>query len=735
MSVHVFGIRHHGPGSARSLLAALNSLVPDLVLIEGPVEADDQIHWANHQDIQPPVALLVFQPDQPLSSSFYPFAAFSPEWNALRYALSRNIPARFIDLPKTHWMALEPPSEPDAAEPVEDPLHTIARLAGASDFESWWDRLVESRGDTEVFTAVHEAMAALRSDNARPESKLTLLREAAMRQQIRQAQKQGFQQIAVVCGAWHAPALTQPTPAKDDTALLKGLPKVKVETTWVPWTHGRLLSVSGYGAGVESPGWYEHLWLTPDKPIENWVAKVAHLLRAQDLDASPAQVVDTVLLANALASFRNRRHPSLSELNDATVAALLFGNPVPLHIIADKLIVGETLGQVPSEASHVPVQKDLEALQKSLRLKPDAFPKELDLDLRKDNDRERSQLLHRLKILGINWGVLSPVRGKLGTFHEVWTLKWAPEFAIDLIAAARWGNTVESAASAHTRHEATTATALPALTALLDPVLNANLPAAATALLTRLRAIAAVAPDVADLMAAIPPLARVARYGDVRQTDRGTVLGAITEMSARVCVGLPIACNSLSDEAAQAMIVRLVDLNAAFALLDDPALRDPWLATLRKVSDLPQGHALVSGRTARLLLDANQLSAEDISARASRALSAATDSLAAAAWVEGFLENSGAVLLFNDPLWTLVDSWLSSLPEEHFQNTLPLIRRTFATFAAAERRQLGEKAREGLAVTTTTQPTHLEIDPQRAAQALPLLTTILGLKTDSDHAH
>ena len=26
--------------------------------------------------------------------------------------------------------------------------------------------------------------------------------------------------------------------------------------TWVPWTHGRLASASGYGAGIESPGWY-----------------------------------------------------------------------------------------------------------------------------------------------------------------------------------------------------------------------------------------------------------------------------------------------------------------------------------------------------------------------------------------------------------------------------------------------------------------------------------------------
>ena len=33
--------------------------------------------------------------------------------------------------------------------------------------------------------------------------------------------------------------------------------------TWVPWTHGRLASWQGYGAGVSSPGWYHHLFTAP----------------------------------------------------------------------------------------------------------------------------------------------------------------------------------------------------------------------------------------------------------------------------------------------------------------------------------------------------------------------------------------------------------------------------------------------------------------------------------------
>jgi hypothetical protein len=43
--VEVFGIRHHGPGSARSLVAALIDYQPDVVLIEGPADADPLLRW------------------------------------------------------------------------------------------------------------------------------------------------------------------------------------------------------------------------------------------------------------------------------------------------------------------------------------------------------------------------------------------------------------------------------------------------------------------------------------------------------------------------------------------------------------------------------------------------------------------------------------------------------------------------------------------------------------------
>src|SRR5687767_681861 len=105
--IHVFGIRHHGPGSARTLLAALTRLQPDAILIEGPPDAQDIVELAARDGMEPPLALLVYVADEPQRAVFYPFASFSPEWQAIRFGVARKVPVRFMDLPVGHRQAMK----------------------------------------------------------------------------------------------------------------------------------------------------------------------------------------------------------------------------------------------------------------------------------------------------------------------------------------------------------------------------------------------------------------------------------------------------------------------------------------------------------------------------------------------------------------------------------------------------------------------------------------------------
>src|SRR5262249_44722733 len=59
----IFGIRHHGPGSARSLRRALETLRPDIILVEGPPDAADVLPLLAHPDMRPPIALLLYPAD------------------------------------------------------------------------------------------------------------------------------------------------------------------------------------------------------------------------------------------------------------------------------------------------------------------------------------------------------------------------------------------------------------------------------------------------------------------------------------------------------------------------------------------------------------------------------------------------------------------------------------------------------------------------------------------------
>ncbi|MBC7994185.1 MAG: hypothetical protein H7Z15_13210, partial [Rhizobacter sp.] len=592
---HYFGIRHHGPGCARSLVRAFEALRPDCVLIEGPPEAEGLLQAVLADGMRPPVALLSYCPDEPRLAVYHPFAEFSPEWQALRWAVTAGVPARFIDLPLVHGLALDKAErEAEAAEPdepvaardvdthehdtpaIEDPLNWLARAAGYADGEAWWNHMVEERGDGEqLFAAIAEAMTSLRAETGdkhrnEAEARREAMREAHMRQCVRAAQKEGFGRIAVVCGAWHLGGLATEVTAKADAALLKGLPKLKVQTTWVPWTYRHLARASGYGAGIQSPGWYEHLWKSHDSTqprAVGWLARVARLMRERDLDCSSAHLIEATRLADALAALRERPAPGLEELHEATRTVLTLGDDAVLHFIHDALVVGDRFGSVPPDVPTVPLQRDVEQAQKSLRLKPEALQKTLDLDLRNPNDLARSHLLHRLNLLDVPWGTVAKVgRSSRGTFHEVWTLQWQPEFALRLIEASVWGQTVEQAATASVIDRCARTESLADLSALVDSVLLADLDHAVAAATHALEDRAAVTGDAQQLLAALPPLANVFRYGNVRQTDAAMVGHVLDGLIVRAAISLPLAGASLDDAAADALRGKLLGAHAAVGL-------------------------------------------------------------------------------------------------------------------------------------------------------------------------
>ena len=724
----IYGIRHHGPGCARSLVAALDEQKPDLILIESPLETEALFADAAKEGMKPPVAILIYQSDKPENAAFYPFARFSPEWQATLWALENETPIRAFDLPAAHAFALKGDEEPAETVTSEhrDPFAYFAEADGYSDGERWWNDKVEERGNTsDFFAAILEAVTELRTELANEETDMTLKREAWMRRCMRQAEKDGFENVAVICGAWHAPALTELPSAASDNAILKGMPKVKVAATWTPWTYARLSTYSGYGAGVHSPGWYDHLWARRKHPIVTWLTKAARILRKQDLEGSSASIIEAARLSESLAGLRGRPRPGLDESMEAIRTVYCGGDESPLSLLRESLLIGKRLGQLPDGTSTLPLQQDIEAIQKRLRIKPTAGAKEVTLDLREDGGRNRSAFLHRLLALDIRWGKKSHARSK-GTFKEMWMLHWKPELVLAIIDASRHGNTLETAATnALQRNPADTP--LSDLTERLDLALLAQLHDAARNLLRQLDQSAASASDTLELLQTVTALVRIARYGDVRATDTSAVTRILTHLATRAQIELPATATGINDEAASYLTGILRAYATALATFENEELLADFHQTLQKIVTRQPAHPEVRGLSVRLLRDAAQLAADEVSTHLSFALSPGTAPGDSAAWLQGFLSGQGRLLVHDHALIALIDQWLQTLSDDTFQTTLPLLRRTFGTFTPPERARIATTVQQGNLDPSRAKPaapSSLTIDIDRA---LPALTTVANL--------
>lgn len=725
--IKIFGIRHHGPGSSKSLIKAFTDWQPDCILIEGAPDADAFIHHVANENLKPPVALLVYNPKNLQQASYYPFAEFSPEWQAMKFALKHNIRVSFMDLPmslnfsldnnpKNSPQVIDFQSESENMEDTEggnmgdfdsdffekkrikiekDPLRYIATLAGYTDSERWWETTFEQNDNpTAIFETILEMMEALRHHLNRVETNETLLREAYMRKVMREAIKEGHQKIAVVCGAWHAPVLhnLQNFKEKTDNDALKGIKKVPTEVTWVPWSYNRLTAESGYGAGVVSPAWYELLFSKRSNATIRWMTKVARLLRKEDLSASSAHSIEAVRLAETLATLRGRSIAGLDELEEAALSIFCDGYDKPMTLIREKLVVGDVIGRVPPEIPQVPLQRDLEAAIKTARLSKEYATIEgvtKELDLRKETNLFASHLLHRLVLLTIPWG--KPMKGsqyRLGTFKEIWKLQWKPDYAIRIIDAAQWGNTIEEATTHIVETKVRTVKSLSELTELVEKALNADIKNAIPTLIKHLQELSALTEDVLILMDALPPLVNIVKYGNVRGTDAAAVAQVVEQIVPRIFIGLPSACVHTDDDATDLIFKKLQTTHRSINLLSVAEHTEGWLRALRQVAKMNQVHGLLTGGCVRILYDKKVFNIHQTATLMRFALSQGSGVSYAAAWLEGFLNGSGLLLIHNDALWQILDEWVEAIDMERLKELLPILRRTFSHFSSSERQKM-----------------------------------------------
>ena len=282
--LQLLGVRHHGPGSARAVRAALEQHRPDVVLIEGPPEADALVALAADPGLRPPVALLAHAVGRPGPGGVLAVRRVlagvggDPLGGRPRRPGAVHRPARRA----TPWPCAPSGRAEESRHPATAPTPygstrspSSPTTAGYDDPERWWEDAVEHRGAERGrrARAVRRARPRRWPHCARPTGDgghlEDAVREAHMRLRIREARagarpgRRGLRRLARA-GAGRGGRRWPPT-----GTLLKGLPKAEGgdDLGAVDPPPARPGS-SGYGAGIDSPGWYHHLFTAPDRPVD-----------------------------------------------------------------------------------------------------------------------------------------------------------------------------------------------------------------------------------------------------------------------------------------------------------------------------------------------------------------------------------------------------------------------------------------------------------------------------------
>jgi hypothetical protein len=670
VGLRVYGVRHHGPGSARALARALAAQDPDHVVIEGPPEATAALASAADPALVPPVALSVRRKDEPTRGLVVPFAAWSPEWVAIRWALDRGATVVFADRATAARLA-----DPTSVAPDDEAaLWQLADLGGAADIADWWDRHVEEvDGGPEIFDAVLDVMREAR--DGRPTEPATERREAALRLAARAARRVAERGVAVVCGAWHAPAVLREVPVGVDKAALAADDRAKMEVAWVPWSHRRL-AADAYAAAQAAPGWAQCCFDAGlDAPV-TYATRWVTAARAAGAEVGAAPTLDLIGIARGLATLRGRPRPSRVDLDDAAEAVL--GSSLAARI-GDAVRVDDRLGSVP-EPERTPLFRDVERALREVRLSRDAG--HVEIDLRDEIGARRSVVLHRLCALGLPFATEVEASSQ-GTFRERWRLAWSLDCDAVLAARSPWGDRVEAVAEGRLVDQARLDGRMDERCDALDRALRADLPVAADVLAGSLLKTAARGRDTVDLFRASVRVGRAARFGAAARVGADLVAVA-RALFDRGRLTLPEAARRLDDGAAAALIPGLVAATEAIGLIGAPDAHEAWSTLLGAMAVDQAVHPRLRGFVVRAGLD------RDVAPAIERWWfeCSAPDPADTAAWLEGLLSGGDAGLLYDLTLQQALDLWLTGLSSDGFDRAMPALRRAFATVDPDVKRRL-----------------------------------------------
>ena len=744
--VTFFPVRHHSPACARAARDLIRELRPALVLIEGPSDFNsrfDELYF----DHQLPIAIYSWatrkeDEGETRRGAFYPFCVYSPEWEALQTAREIKARARFIDLP---WRAFagDGASAHRYAEPELRGSPYVAALCeklGAPDLNALWDRLfeIEMLPAKTVWERCHHFCYGVRVAQSGA-SREDLEREAWMAACIRRAMDETDERILVLTGGFHAYALWARVHGEafpgDEVSYPEPPPATENERhglALTPYSYERLDALTGYDAGMPSPGFYDAVWhIREDKSGRSihreLLAQTVKDLRKRKQIASSADVIAALATARALADLRGHAEVWRRDLVDGVIGALVkdeleSGGSHPFLEAVYATLRGSARGRVSLDAPLAPLVADVQYQLRELDLEVEAGERALKLDLANARDLERSRALHRLRVLNVAGfervgGSDFVGRENLARASETWKLRWTPETMANCVESSIYGATLREAARAKLGERAAQIEREADAGALL--LLDAALSGVRLELESSARLVDVVRreSDFFRLAGALDHLLYLFHFdeflGASGDADFGLMLREAWERGAWLLevLGDPQGRDRELTRGVGALLRVLQRCDTALDLE-----RETLIETLRRIAASASHGALLRGAATGALWTLDAIAAEDALQIPTLAAAQLGDFLA------GLFALAREAAQRQPDLVGQIDALLAAFDDEKFLEALPSLRLAFSYFTPREKHYMALTLMEGRG-----QPlADLVVSVEVAARALALESRVFG---------